>query len=89
MVDDKCDDYGSNVKDEEVAQTRGQKKKKEMHDEMVADLEGPRNENKENWGKSNAFDDMYVYHQDSDDANSYVISESDDDNDVGKGRKKK
>ncbi|KAJ8433709.1 hypothetical protein Cgig2_019818 [Carnegiea gigantea] len=87
MVDDKYDDYGSDVKDEEVAQNRAQKKK-EMHDEVVADLEGPRNENKENWGKSNAFDDMYVYYQDSNDANSSVISESDDD-DVGKGRKKK
>ncbi|KAJ8431353.1 hypothetical protein Cgig2_002076 [Carnegiea gigantea] len=56
MANDECDEYGSDVEDEEVARVRGTKKK--MHDDMVADLEGLRAENQENWEGSNAFDDI-------------------------------
>ena len=86
MANDEYDEYGSDVEDEEVARVRGTKKK--MHDDIVADLEGLRAENGENWEGSNAFDDIYAHYQDSDDADSLLSSETDGDGD-DKGKKKR
>jgi len=86
MANDEYDEYGSDVEDEEVARVRGTKKK--MHDDIVADLEGLRAENGENWEGSNAFDDIYAHYQDSDDADSPLSSETDGDGD-DKGKKKR
>ncbi|KAJ8435630.1 hypothetical protein Cgig2_000296 [Carnegiea gigantea] len=46
IANDEYYKYDSNVEDEEVAQVRGKKKK--MHDDMVANLEGLRAKNGEN-----------------------------------------
>jgi len=85
MVDDKYDEYGSDVEDEEFAWIR--RKKKKMHGDMVADIDGLRVENGQNWVGSNAFDDIYAYYQDSDDADSPVSSETDDGGDQGREKK--
>ncbi|KAJ8447245.1 hypothetical protein Cgig2_030476 [Carnegiea gigantea] len=88
MANNKYDEYGSDVKDKEVARVKGKKKK--MHDDMVVDLERLRAENGENWEGSNAFDDIYAYYQDLDDANSPLSSETDDgSDDKGEEEKKK
>ncbi|KAJ8436505.1 hypothetical protein Cgig2_003203 [Carnegiea gigantea] len=86
MANDEYDEYGSDVEDEEVARVRGTKKK--MHDDMVANVEGLGAENGENWKRSNAFDDIYTYYQDSNDADRPLSGETDGDGD-DKGRKKR
>ena len=88
MADNKYEEYESEVEDEEVSRIRGGKKK--IHDEIIADLDGLRAENRDSWGHRNAFDDIYAYYKDSDDVDSPIGSESDVDNDDGdKGRKQK
>ncbi|KAJ8443225.1 hypothetical protein Cgig2_017218 [Carnegiea gigantea] len=87
MVDYEYDEYGSDVEDEEIARIR--EKKKKMHKEVLADLEGLRAENGEDWEQSNALDDIYAHYQDSDDADSPITSDTDDDDGDDKQRKKK
>ena len=60
-----------------------------MHGDMVADIDGLiRVENGQNWVGSNTFDDIYAYYQYSDDADSPLSSETDDDGDHGRKKKK-
>ncbi|KAJ8440440.1 hypothetical protein Cgig2_006493 [Carnegiea gigantea] len=87
MVDYEYDEYGSDVEDEETARIR--EKKKKMHKEVLADLEGLRAENGEDWEQSNALDDIYAHYQDSDDADSHITSDTDDNDGDDKQRKKK
>ncbi|KAJ8428262.1 hypothetical protein Cgig2_006833 [Carnegiea gigantea] len=73
MADDEYDEYGSNIEEYEVARIRREKHK--MYDEMVADLDGLRAENREHWEGSNAVADIYAYYQDSDDVDSLYEKE--------------
>jgi len=86
-ADYKYDKYGSDVEDKEVARISAKKKK--IHEEILADLEGLRAENGEDWEQTNALDDIYAHYQDSDDADSPITSDTNDDDGEDKQRKKK
>ena len=76
--DDDYDEHGSEYEDEELLEVM--QKRKQIHEELVAELEAITAENNVNMGGDNAFDvpnGLDAYYQDSDNANSPLSSEED------------
>ena len=88
LVDDDYDEHGSEYEDEELLEVM--QKRKQIHEELAAELEAITAENNVNMGGDNAFDvpnGLDAYYQDSDNANSPLSSE--EDNNMGMMEKKK